>query len=151
MSSPGRLLQCAVQLPIDTRRRGMREYIRPVTSSAAAPPESSRIQSELCPIAYGPAPTGLPCDPTVGGIVPMRQTTAPVYVAVRTTPASATTAKRTAAAVYQASQDRFAQYRSTYVAPPIPMPSLPNPVPVVNPPQCVILRYEGSKPPPPPT
>jgi hypothetical protein len=132
MNSPGRLLQSCC-------RRSL--------SRAAAPPESSRVQAELCPIAFGPAPAGVPCAPWVGGIVPVRQSTAPIYVPVGTTPASVTTAKRTAAAIYQASQDRFAQYRSTYVAPPPPMPSLANPVPVVNPPQCVLLRYEGSKPP----
>ena len=121
----------------------------PSITSVGAPSESIRVQSELCPIATGPAPVGLPCDPWVGGTAPVVQTpgSGPVYVAVQTTPASATTARRNAAAVYQASQDRFAQYRSTYVAPPPPMPSLPNPVPVVNPPQCIILRYEGSKPP----
>ena len=133
MNSPGRILQSCCR--------------RPTISFTAAPPESSRIQSELCPIAFGPAPNGLPCDPWVGGTVAIRQTTAPVYTQVRTTPASATTAKRTAAAIYQASQDRFAQYRSTYVAPPPPMPSLPNPVPVINSSVCPILRYEGSKPP----
>ena len=145
MNSPGKILNscCPVIFP---RNRTI-ACCKPVISSTAAPPESSRIQTELCPIAFGPAPTGLPCDPWVGGTVPVRQTTAPIYTTVRTTPASVTTAKRTAAALYQANQDRFAQYRSTYVAPPIPTPSLPNPVPVVNPPQCIILRYEGSKPP----
>jgi len=137
MLSPGCILKSSLRI----------SCCKPIQSSAAAPPESSRVQSELCPVAFGPAPIGLPCDPWVGGIVPLRQQTAPVYKNVRTTPASATTAKRTAAAIYQANQDRFAQYRSTYVAPPPPMPSLPNPVPVVNSPDCVILRYEGSKPP----
>jgi hypothetical protein len=137
MLSPGCILKSSLRI----------SCCKPIQSSAAAPPESSRVQSELCPVAFGPAPTGLPRDPWVGGIVPLRQQTAPVYKNVRTTPASATTAKRTAAAIYQANQDRFAQYRSTYVAPPPPMPSLPNPVPVVNSPDCVILRYEGSKPP----
>jgi len=145
MNSPGQILKscCPVIFP---RNRTI-ACCKPVISFAAAPPESSRIQTELCPVAFGPAPTGLPCDPWVGGTVPVRQTTAPIYTDVRTTPASITTAKRTAAALYQANQDRFAQYRSTYVAPPIPIPSLPNPVPVINPPQCIILRYEGSKPP----
>jgi hypothetical protein len=145
MNSPGRILKscCPVIFP----RNRIIQCEKPVISSAAAPPESSRIQSELCPTAFGPAPTGLPCDPWVGGTIPVRQTTAPIYTTVRTTPASATTAKRTAAAVYQANQDRFAQYRSTYVEPPPCPPSLPNPVPVINPPQCIILRYEGSKPP----
>jgi hypothetical protein len=121
----------------------------PIVQSIGAPSESIRVQSERCPIATGPAPVGLPCDPWVGGTAPVKQTpgSEPIYTAVQTTPASATTARRNAAAVYQASQDRFAQYRSTYVAPPDPIPSLPNPVPVVNPPQCIILRYEGSKPP----
>jgi len=127
----------------------VQSYCTPVVGLGSAPSESSRVQSELCPVATGPAPVGLPCDPWVGGTAPVRQTpgSGPTYVAVRTTPASVTTARRTAAAVYQANQDRFAHYRSTYVEPPPPMPSLPNPVPVVNSPQCVILRYEGSKPP----
>jgi hypothetical protein len=139
MLSPGCILKSSLRVSSPC--------CKPIRSSAPAPPESSRVQSELCPIAFGPAPTGLPCDPWVGGTVPIRQQTAPVYTQVKTTPASATTAKRTAAAIYQANQDRFAQYRSTYVAPPPPMPSLPNPVPVINSPDCVILRYEGSKPP----
>jgi hypothetical protein len=145
MNGPGQFLQ--------SKLRGT-SYCPPTVSRAAAPPESSRVRAELCPIAFGPAPVRDPCAPWVGGIVPIQQQTAPVYVPVQTRPASFTTATRAAAAAapaLPAAAARFVQYRSTYVEPPPPTPSLPNPVPVVTPPQCLILRYEGSKPPSPPT
>lgn len=149
MSHPGRILRSFLPLRPSTLPSTPIQDVTPMNHSlstiqSGAVPESVRIQTELCPTAWAPAPVSSPCAPWVGGVSTIQQRPAkgPIYVTVQTTPASHTTQLRQEATLLQSTS-----YTQPIMLPPPNMRS-PNPAPAIPSPNCDIRRYAGSEPPP---
>ena len=149
MNNPGRILRSFLPVRPSTLPTTPIQDVTPVyislsTIQYGAVPESVRIQAEVCPTAWAPAPVSSPCTPWVGGVSTIQQTPAkgPIYVNVQTTPASRTTQRLREATVSQA---------TPYTQPimlPLPNMRSPNPAPAIASATCEIRRYAGSEPPP---
>jgi hypothetical protein len=149
MNNPGRILRSFLPLRSSTLPTTPIQDVTPINISLStiqqgAIPESVRIQAELCPTAWAPAPVSSPCAPWVGGVSTIQQTPArgPIYVNVQTTSASSTTQRVREAVVSQATP-----YTQPILLPPPNMRS-PNPAPAIASTTCEIRRYAGSEPPP---